>query len=424
MSAGSKSPLFRPEAVQHRQQKLYGEVVLATPASGWTTLALAALTLGLVLYLLIFGSYARRETVEGWLRPDKGVLRVQAQSEGIVEAIHVTEGARVEAGAALVSLRLDADLAQGQALAARLGAELQQERAQVQLQLEAAGARLAVQAQRLRDAAGSTEAELAQYRRQLAVLEQRHALARRQIAEQAELLRQGYITKRDAERLEDSLLGHAADTEALRQDMLAKQTTLGNLRHELAATAHEREATLGALGEKLAALEQRGTELNRRSRVVLTAAQPGRVALLRVAVGDTVKPGHALVELLPEGGQLQAELFAPSRAAGFLRPGTEVQLRYDAFPYQKFGVAQGRVLQVSHTPVDARELPLGRLAQGEPAYRVLVELQQQTEGPGMGGIGDKQPLTAGMTLKADLLLERRRVGEYLFAPLLGFAQRR
>jgi membrane fusion protein len=407
------SPLFRPEAVEHRQQKLYGEVVLATPASGWATLLLVALTLSLVLYLLLFGSYARQETVDGWLRPDKGVLRVQAQSEGVVEAIHVSEGAEVAAGAALVTLRLDADLAQGQALGERLSAELKQEREQLQLQMDAAVARSTVQAQRLRDAAANTEAELAQYRRQLSVLEQRQALTRRQIAEQAELLRQGFITKRDAERLEDSLLSHAAATEALRQDMLAKQTMLGNLRHELAASAHEREASLGALGEKLAALDQRGTELSRRSRVVLTTAVPGQVALLRVAVGDAVKPGGALLELLPEGGKLQAELFAPSRAAGALHPGTEVQLRYDAFPYQKFGVARGRVLQVSQTPVDARELPTGRT--GEPAYRVLVELE--------AGAG-QQTLVAGMTLKADLLLERRRVVEYLFAPLLGFARRR
>jgi hypothetical protein len=44
---------------------------------------------------------------------------------------------------------------------------------------------------------------------------------------------------------------------------------------------------------------------------------------------------------------LQAEIYIPSRAIGFVKPGQEVRLLYDAFPYQRFGAYRGRVVAAS-----------------------------------------------------------------------------
>lgn len=178
-----------------------------------------------------------------------------------------------------------------------------------------------------------------------------------------------------------------------------------------------RDAALAELGEKLASLDQRSTEATRRGQVVLVAPIAARVANVRVEPGAAVKAGTLVADLLPADSDLRAELFAPSRAIGFLKPGDEVRLRYDAFPYQKFGVGRGRVISVSRTAVDARELPMGLSAQG-PVYRVMVSLDQ-----GLPGLtGEPPALRAGMTLQADLVLEDRCVVEYLFSPMLGLAR--
>lgn len=410
--------LFRREAIEHRQQKLYGEVVLTLPISGWAVTSVVVLAFALILYVLVFGSYARKETMGGWLRPDRGVVRVQAQDDGVVESVHVVEGSYVEAGAELVTLRLDADLAKGDAVTGRLTAGLRSERAQLQLQLDATRERMELQTSRLRDEATGLEAELDQYRRQLALLDRRTSLAQRHVDEQADLVKQGFLSRRDYDKTEDDLLAQAQSKEVLHQDILIKQNRLKSARYELAAMAHEQTAALGAVGERLAALDQRLVEVSRRARVVLTAPIAGRIAFVRVAVGEPAKANSALVDLLPEGGKLRAELFAPSRSTGFLHLGSDVQLRYDAYPYQKFGVGHGRVLQVSRTSVDPRDLPRA-LVGDEPVYRIIVELDRDH----LVIDGTDHPLTAGTTLKADIVLERRRVGEFLFAPLLGFSKR-
>ena len=103
-----------------------------------------------------------------------------------------------------------------------------------------------------------------------------------------------------------------------------------------------------------------------------------------------------------------------------------MQLRYQAFPYQKFGQQRGRVLQVSRTPLSPAELAglnlpvaLSQGAGSEPLYRITVALERQT----VAAYGQEQALAAGMQLDADVLLERRRLIEWIFEPLLSLAQR-
>jgi membrane fusion protein len=120
---------------------------------------------------------------------------------------------------------------------------------------------------------------------------------------------------------------------------------------------------------------------------------------------------------VPADGALLAHLYAPSSAIGFIRAGQTVRLRYEAFPFQKFGHHEGRVLQVSRTPLPPGEVPAS--ARDEPMYRITVALERQT----VRAYGSEQPLAAGMQLEADVLLERRRLIEWIFEPVLSVAGR-
>jgi membrane fusion protein len=122
--------------------------------------------------------------------------------------------------------------------------------------------------------------------------------------------------------------------------------------------------------------------------------------------------------LVPAGAELEARLHGPSRAIGFVRPGQRVRLRYEAFPYQKFGQYEGAVKSVSRSTVGPAELGGSDGAQpgpvpGEPVYRVTVELARQTA----TAYGEEVPLQPGMRLEADVLIETRRVYRWVLDPL-------
>jgi membrane fusion protein len=152
--------------------------------------------------------------------------------------------------------------------------------------------------------------------------------------------------------------------------------------------------------------------------VLVRAPRSGSVSTVLVEVGQSVSPAAALATLVPEGSTLQAQLYAPSSAVGFVKAGQPVQLRFESFAYQKFGQRPGHVLQVSRSPLAASELAALALpavgSGGEPMFRITVALDEAPE---------VLPLAAGMRLQADVSLERRRLIEWLFEPLLGLRNR-
>jgi membrane fusion protein len=123
---------------------------------------------------------------------------------------------------------------------------------------------------------------------------------------------------------------------------------------------------------------------------------------------------------------LIAALFAPTRTTGFIQPGQEVWLRLAAYPYQKFGLAKGRVLKVSGTPIAPQDLPHGQgtalmasTQSNEPLYRIQVELASQH----VMAFGQAHSLRPGMTLEADVIHDVRGIWEWVFEPLLAIHAR-
>ena len=151
-------------------------------------------------------------------------------------------------------------------------------------------------------------------------------------------------------------------------------------------------------------------------RVVITAPEAGRATLVAAEVGQAVDGTRALLNLVPADAKLEARLYAPSRTVGFVRPGDTVLLRYQSFPFQKFGQPEGVVTSVSNNAVTSTELAgfqIPDVPPGEPVYAIVVRLKEQN----VTAYGKAWPLSAGMRLDADILQETRRLWEWMLEPL-------
>jgi membrane fusion protein len=146
---------------------------------------------------------------------------------------------------------------------------------------------------------------------------------------------------------------------------------------------------------------------------LLRASLPGLVANRLVEPGQAVQSGQPVMSLLPAGSQLQVQLLVPSAAVGFIEPGDRVLLRYQAYPYQKFGHQRGEVIRVSRSAI----APSGGDANAQPYYRVLVALDRQS----ILAYGKQEPLRPGMLLDADILGERRKLYEWVLEPLYSLS---
>jgi membrane fusion protein len=138
--------------------------------------------------------------------------------------------------------------------------------------------------------------------------------------------------------------------------------------------------------------------------------------LLQADVGQSVEAAKPLAHLVPAAARLVARLYAPSRSAGFVRSGAPVLLRFDAFPYQKFGQYTGTVVSVSVAGMGGTDIQ-GQAQRpewvGESLFAITVSLPTQS----VGDAEQKLALQAGMRVDADLLHETRRLYEWILEPL-------
>ena len=116
--------------------------------------------------------------------------------------------------------------------------------------------------------------------------------------------------------------------------------------------------------------------------------------------------------LAPSGDELVAELFVPSRAVGLVGTGQTVELKYDAFPSQRFGRHEATVDKVSLTVLSGGEAGVAGLGISEPVFKARGRLAVQT----VQADGAAVPLRAGMLLSAAIVIDRRTLADRLFEP--------
>jgi membrane fusion protein len=210
---------------------------------------------------------------------------------------------------------------------------------------------------------------------------------------------------------ETTALEYAGQVQTLQRQALDMRRSLAQLQQALGELPGQQQAVDASYQRDLAQLEQERVQTQAQGTLAINAPVTGVIATQMVKPGQAVQAGQPLMSLLPGDGKLEVELLVPSRAIGFIQPGDKVLLRFQAFPYQKFGHQTGKVERISRSALSANEL--GSNQQTEPFYRVTVALAKQS----VTAYGKAEGLKPGMLLDADILGKKRRLIEWVFEPL-------
>ena len=417
--------LFRAEAMAEQQSQWLGTVLVAPSMSGamFALFALAA-TAG-VLFLLIFGQYTHKARIAGWLVPELGVMRVYAPQAGRIAMLHVHEGSEVKKGDPLVvvSTELESE-ALGRTRAAAVE-QLASRRDSLVQERERQRGLFKLQEREFAERIANLKGEQVHQAEEIALQRSRLAIAEQANARLAGLRAKGVTTETAMQDADRDRLRIAADIQNLERDRVR------NARERLETEARIRElplardAKLGEIDRSVSLLVQEIAEAEAQREIVVTAPQDGAVTAVRGSLGGGARTDAPLLSIVPDGSKLTAELFTSSRAIGFVRPGQEVRLRYQAFPYQKFGTYAGKVSSISRSAVSPSELSpqlaglTSLFGSDEPVYRIEVTPERQTATT----YGEATPLQAGMQLEADILIETRRLYEWMLDPLFTLTGR-
>jgi membrane fusion protein len=406
----TRPALFRQQAIDFLHQRhSWGEVVSLQPISS----AILSWTLaGLVAFILVFISiaqYARKETVTGYLTPTFGTAKIFVPQQGFVKEVHVKEGQEVAEGDPLLTVVTSQITANGDDVNATVLAVLTQQRDVVERQIAAEERRTASEHDRLASTIKGVEGETAQLEDQRNIQNERLQLSESFVSTGATLIAKGALPAVELKRREQAALEQRQNLASLDQQITARRTQLTDARHTLEQLPTVAAERVRVLRGDLSWIEQRIAEVDGRRAYIIKAPTSGRVSTLQATVGQIADPKHMQLEIIPLDATLQAQLFFPTRAFGFVRPGQQVRILYDAFPYQKFGTYRASVTKVSQT------ILTGPITLKEPAYRVTVA----PERPDIDAYGLKMPLQPGMLLKADVILEQRSLMRWLLDPVFS-----
>ena len=333
----SETPLFRQEVIQAKKGSYFGKTLIVTPVSLsiWSfSMFFIAVAIGLYLY---FGEYTKRQTVDGLLVPDKGLITVYAKAPGTVAKKFVQQGEEVTKGQLLYLVSTEQEAVAEQGLSAQ---------------------------------------QIALLEKQIETQKNKIAMFEKKAASFQELLKEHYISEVEFQKHQDEFLSA-----------------------KIALNGYERElSNAKSTGE-----------------YAIRAPEDGTISMLIVMVGDRVTPDTQLGAIVPKGSQLEAQLFVPTTKAGFVKMAQKVLLKYNAYPYQRFGLYEGVVSRIDKSilnPQDVKAFSIP-VKVDEVFYRVTVTLQKQT----VMVYGQPYPLTVGMVLQGVILGDKRNIWEWVLEPI-------
>lgn len=407
--------LFRNEVVD-RQHRFYGDILIAMPPSLSRLVWIAALVGALIVAFCVVGEFSKKEKVQGILLPEGGIVDVFSSESGVISQRLVEEGETVTQGQSLYVISTESNNLTDGGVRHYMGTLLEQDVERKQQQLAVNASISAQKQQALRLEIRNLETKAAVYQKVNSIKRQQLKLARETLAAFTTDSREKVIGKIELRErrsrmlsLESELQELALQMEEIAYKKTQKQAEIAQLDNQLALEKSQLQSQISNVQQQLASN-------NAQRETVIQAPIDGKVSAVGVYQG-TVAPNTVLLSIEPEGKPLQAILFVPGRAIGFMKPGQPVRLQYDAFSYQKFGQYLGVIDSISTTTVAVDDLkylpePKDKTQQSPFVYLVKVTLESQT----VDVYGEQKRLRAGMNLEASIEVESRKIYQWLLDP--------
>lgn len=404
--------MFRREVLAQRSSRLNGNIVLAHPTSFKSLTGLILLMVVVSLTFLGLGKYSKKDTVSGYLQPSKGIIKLEAPQAGSVATRLVEEGEHVEKGQPLLILKSEQHDLAGTEINQALIDEYQSQFNQLRQQIIEQPANAELQFKQLSEQKQSLVQHLQKLQLQRKLF-QHEAKINQEIVNQIKDLEQvGYMSEWELKKQQMTALTLQRQLVDVDTQELTVNSQLQEIEYQFKQLPIENAENLVQLQTRLSNVEISLLQARQQATVELRAAADGTVTGLLVKTSQSVVQGQALLSIIPTNSDLQAVLYVPTQAVGFIQKSQLVKLRYHAFAHQRFGLYQGQIDEISSNIILPQELNRPELV-SSPSYRIIVSLQQQA----IRAYGKTIPLRPGMSLDADIIGEQRSLLRWLFDPV-------
>lgn len=416
-------------------------------------------TRGLVYFLTLFIAIAlpwamltkvdEIGTAKGRLEPQGKTVRLDAPVAGTVSEVKVREGETIKQGQNLMVLEselTETDLLQTQAkLEGQLNRLTQLKAMKNQLEI-------AVSTQRLRNNAQTAEqvARLSQIKDRLVFNQKSSKLAKDLLEKDNHtvktlraLQKQGAVSGVQVDQAERTKISNQERFQQAQSNINQAQTEMEA--HQKGQQRFQREGDLAVIegSRRIKEIQAQITDLQAeiaqtqnqikslrlqlKQRIVRSPINGTIFQLPIQHAGAVVQPSQLVAQLAPQESRMILRAKMPSQDSGFLRVGLPVKLKFDAYPFQTYGIVPGRLTWISP---DSKASPTtmgqttttGQTSSNSNNQQNSFELEIELSQSYIQAANRKIILKPGQTATAEVIVRQRRLIDYLIDPFRKLQQ--
>ncbi|KXF82288.1 HlyD family secretion protein [Enterovibrio coralii] len=408
--------IFRKEYVESRLNTAPGSILIASSINQRIAAYASVLIIIMIVCFLYFGEYTKKAFLEGMVMPSSGLIKIRAPSSGFIEDLVVNEGQTVESGKPLYLINSERFDISGTGVQSALLKSLSQQYQMLESQLDYELKMSSIKIEELNGEVEKLESEIRSAEKSLELAKQKTELKQRTTERYSKLASEKYVSEISYQNELIDLVSLLSDEESFSSRVSSLEKQLQVVNHQKDYWTIQKDVREKELVRQLQALEQQEIELSAIGTTTINAPVSGIISAVVVEQGQAITAGDTVVSIIPDMSDFLVDLYAPSRDIGFITEGQEVGLRFAAFPFEKFGIQKGKVVQISQSALLPSDIELsGQIPKdiGEALYRVTVELEKQT----VTAYGREEPLRVGMAVSADIRVEKRHLYEWLLGPI-------
>jgi membrane fusion protein len=411
--------LFRMEALEYQKDRLHGDVLVRPAISHiFITLFLVFWVVALFIWLLM-SDYRKTETVTGWIEPSLGLIRIfPADRPGKVTQILVEEGQIVKKGQVLATINSGRLLEDGHYQNEVLLQEYKNQTLMLKQQLVRSETMSVLRTKNITQQFEAAKLNLNQLKKQIVTIKKWHQLVKNRAERYQKIQENGYISQENVNSTIETELSIKSQLQEQQRILVTLENNIQQFQTQLMLLPQEYKDTVDQIQSNLSIISQRVIELKGQRAYTLKAPLAGYITNVQIKEGQQTS-NIPLMTIVPENSVLQAKLLIPVRAAGFVKANQNIEIRYDAFPYQKFGLYQGTISKVSSALLLPNELYNVPIPIQEPTYLVQATLDKDS----VIAYGKELPLKSGITFSADIYLSERSLLEWLLEPIFSLQGR-
>ncbi|WP_373856354.1 HlyD family secretion protein [Klebsiella quasipneumoniae subsp. similipneumoniae] len=416
--------IYRKEAIEYKKHHWKGKALLLAGLPAWLIALLSFAFLAILITTTIFCTFTQRIDVRGEVITLPHSVNVYAPQQGFVISQYAKVGDLVAKGQSLYEIDISRNTTTGNVSTAQIEVinekianaediitKLSHNKEETRLSLDK-------QLKTINDSLKETNRMLVNAQTGLKKMHDN-------LSSYDKYLRDGLITK-DQYNYQHSLYFQQQSTyQSLVSQKMQLESQVTQLNSDKITKTADFDNQISSQENQINDYKNQLVESNANGNVIIKATTEGRIESLAVTKRQMVDKGSSLAQIKPTGDiEYYLILWLPNNSIPYVKPGDVINIRYDAFPSDKFGQFPGKILSISSVPTSRQELSEytnvnnGTNQQELALYKTIVKIENKT----FNYNGKTLSLSNGLKAQAVVFLEERPLYMWMFTPVYKITQ--